>query len=132
MAEMGDVINPEDDGNAPFLYDSMDSNGSGYNASDYEYDYNITDSFELPLKELVPLSLMYCLTLLLGMADNSLVIFAICRYKRLQSVTNIFLLSLASADLLLVLICVPIKVNTEQVVCAVCYNLHVALRLTVV
>lgn len=40
-----------------------------------------------------------------------LIIFTIARYRRLKTITNIFLASLASADLLLVIICVPVNVS---------------------
>ncbi|XP_052825853.1 delta-type opioid receptor [Octopus bimaculoides] len=75
---------------------------------DYEYDYDKTVSI-IPLEELVPVSIVYSITLFLGVTGNSLVIFCILRYNRMRSITNILLLSLASADLLLVVICVPIK-----------------------
>ncbi|XP_036361060.1 galanin receptor 2b-like [Octopus sinensis] len=75
---------------------------------DYEYDYDKTVSV-IPLEELVPVSIVYSITLFLGVTGNSLVIFCILRYNRMRSITNILLLSLASADLLLVVICVPIK-----------------------
>ena len=80
---------------------------------DYDYDYNASISY-IPLEELVPVSIVYGLTLLLGIIGNGLVIFAIIRFRRMQNVTNIFLTSLASADLLLVIICVPIKVSTRH------------------
>lgn len=78
----------------------------------YEYYYDYDDSINnIPLDELVPVTLTYSLTLLLGLVGNCLVIFSISYYRRMRTVTNVFLLSLASADLLLVLICVPIKVG---------------------
>ena len=77
----------------------------------YEYDYDYDASINtLPVGELVVVALVYGTTLLLGVIGNSLVIFSILRYRRMQTVTNIFLTSLASADLMLVIICVPIKV----------------------
>lgn len=81
-----------------------------YNCDGYEYDYDETVS-TLPLEEIIPAGVIYGLTLLLGILGNSLVIFSISRFRRMRSITNIFLLSLASADLLLILICVPIKVS---------------------
>lgn len=42
-----------------------------------------------------------------------LIIFTIARYRRLKTITNIFLASLASADLLLVIICVPVNVSRK-------------------
>nr|XP_022319814.1 galanin receptor type 1-like [Crassostrea virginica] len=74
---------------------------------DYHYDYE--DSHVLPLEELVPVSVAYGLTLVLGITGNILVIASVIRFRKLHSVTNVFLLSLASADLLLVVICVPVK-----------------------
>ena len=81
------------------------------NSSD-EYDYNYNDTVSsIPVDQWLPVSIVYGITLLLGVVGNSLVIFCILKYQRMRSITNILLLSLASADLLLVLICVPIKVS---------------------
>ena len=79
------------------------------NTTEFEYIYDY-DS-DIPLAELAPVTFVYGLTLVLGLVGNGLVIFTIVRIRRMQSVTNIFLTSLASADLLLILICVPIKVS---------------------
>ncbi|KAL5016741.1 hypothetical protein ScPMuIL_006330 [Solemya velum] len=76
----------------------------------YEYNYEYDPSANsYPKEEIVPLLTFYGLTLVVGLIGNCLVIFSICRYRRLRSITNIFLISLASADLLVVLICVSIK-----------------------
>lgn len=80
---------------------------------DYEYPI-ITDP---PLGELIPVSIVYGLTLVLGMLGNILVIFSVTRYLQMSTVTNTFLLSLASADLLLVLVCVPVKVRKLKISC---------------
>ena len=74
---------------------------------DYEYPAN-TDP---PLEELIPVSVIYGFTLVLGILGNSLVIFSVSRYEQMMTITNTFLLSLASADLLLVIVCVPVKVG---------------------
>ena len=78
----------------------------------YEYDYDESMT-SAPLGELVPVTVVYVLTLVLGAIGNVLVVLAIVRLRRLQSITNIFLVSLASADLLLVCACVPIKVKFD-------------------
>lgn len=79
---------------------------------DYIYDYDASIA-QVPLDELVPVAIVYGLTLIIGAIGNSLVIASIGRFRRLHSVTNIFLVSLASADLLLVCACVPIKVSVR-------------------
>lgn len=88
------------------------SNGNDSGSDLYsEYDYDFEDSHVLPLEELVPVSIAYGLTLVLGITGNILVIASVIRFRKLHSVTNVFLLSLASADLLLVVVCVPVKVK---------------------
>ena len=89
---------------------SVGNSTGDYYPDEYEYDY-VASVQTIPLDELVPVGLVYGLTFLLGVTGNSLVIFTICRHWRLRSPTNIFLVSLATADLLLVLVCIPIKVS---------------------
>ena len=81
---------------------------------EYEYQYMDNDVGNVPTEELVPVSLTYGLTLVLGLLGNTLVIVSVAKFKKMQNVTNMFLLSLASADLLLVLICIPVKVSTNN------------------
>ncbi|XP_075050860.1 cholecystokinin receptor type A [Mixophyes fleayi] len=50
---------------------------------------------------------LYSLIFLLGVLGNSLVIVVLIRNKRMRTVTNIFLLSLAVSDLMLCLFCMP-------------------------
>ncbi len=96
----------------------MDFNTSSVNGSNksdyYYYMYDYDDSINnIPMEEFIPVALVYGLTLAIGVVGNFLVIFSIARYRRMQNVTNIFLTSLSSADLLLILICVPIKVSAK-------------------
>lgn len=81
-----------------------------YYDENYTYIYNSNVSAShLPLYEFVPVVICYALTGLIGLLGNTLVIFAIVNFPRMRSITNWFLLSLACADLLLVLICIPVK-----------------------
>ncbi|ESO12784.1 hypothetical protein HELRODRAFT_159369 [Helobdella robusta] len=74
--------------------------------SDYDDDLNETNHIET-----IVVSTVYGLTFLAGSVGNSLVIICILNFRKMRSVTNVFLLSLAFADLLLVFACVPIKVS---------------------
>ena len=90
--------------------ESATANISSASDEDYEYDWN--ESFDnYDWSELCPAVVIYGLVLLLGVSGNALIIYAITRYRRLKTITNIFLASLASADLMLVLICVPVNVS---------------------
>ncbi|XP_049940739.1 orexin/Hypocretin receptor type 1-like [Schistocerca serialis cubense] len=86
----------------------------GQMRDDYYEDYYDYDYEEAVLRynwvELLPALVVYTLTLLIGLAGNSLIIFTVCRYRKLKNATNVFLASLASADLLLVTVCVPVKI----------------------
>lgn len=76
----------------------------------YEYDSDILPELE----ELIPVSIVYGITLIVGIIGNILVIFSVTKYELMMTITNTFLLSLATADLLLVLICVPVKVSVFE------------------
>ncbi|XP_025717015.2 kiSS-1 receptor [Callorhinus ursinus] len=54
---------------------------------------------------LVPL--FFAALMLLGLAGNSLVIFVICRHKRMRTVTNFYIANLAATDVTFLLCCVP-------------------------
>ncbi|CAL1569467.1 unnamed protein product [Knipowitschia caucasica] len=49
----------------------------------------------------------YALVLLLGVCGNYLLIYVICRTRKMHTVTNLFILNLALSDLLMCVTCVP-------------------------
>lgn len=59
--------------------------------------------------ELVVTSLVYGLTFLTGIIGNSLIVYSVMQFRRMKSLSNIFLASLATADLILIICCVPVK-----------------------
>ena len=61
--------------------------------------------------EQTPPLLVFTVTFIIGVVGNFLIIFTIASYRRMKSTTNIFLASLASADLLLIVLCIPVKVS---------------------
>ncbi|XP_045119412.1 cholecystokinin receptor type A-like isoform X2 [Portunus trituberculatus] len=52
---------------------------------------------------------IYCVTLLLGVVGNVAVIILMAGDRKSRSTTNMFLVSLSVADLLMLLLCVPLK-----------------------
>ncbi|KAM9835396.1 cholecystokinin receptor type A-like [Syngnathus typhle] len=50
---------------------------------------------------------LYCVIFLIGVAGNSLIIAVLSRNRRMRTVTNLFLLSLAVSDLMVSLVCIP-------------------------
>ncbi|XP_045119829.1 QRFP-like peptide receptor isoform X2 [Portunus trituberculatus] len=87
---------------------ASDGGGSATNESEYDYDYETAlDTFFW--SQLAPPLAVYAATYVVGVAGNGLIIFTICRFRRLKTTTNVFLASLASADLLLILLCIPVK-----------------------
>ncbi|XP_050734737.1 QRFP-like peptide receptor isoform X2 [Eriocheir sinensis] len=86
------------------------SNGdeNAWNETEYDYDYEkALNTFFW--SQLAPALAVYSATYLVGVTGNGLIIFTICRFRRLKTTTNVFLASLASADLLLILLCIPVK-----------------------
>ena len=56
----------------------------------------------------IPLIIIYSCVFLVGVIGNSLVIFAIVGSKKTKSITFLFMISLAGADLLFLLVCIPL------------------------
>ena len=57
------------------------------------------------------LIVLYAIIFVIGFISNILVIYFVLLYKRMQTMTNKFLTNLAVADLLAVLICVPVNMG---------------------
>ncbi|XP_018565624.1 pyroglutamylated RFamide peptide receptor-like [Anoplophora glabripennis] len=79
--------------------------------------------------ELLPTIVVYGITFILGLSGNILIIFTTFKYRRMQSVTNVFLSSLASSDLLLIMFCIPVKVAklfsyTWEMGAVICKSVH--------
>eukprot|EP00106_Octopus_bimaculoides_P022177 XP_014789619.1 PREDICTED: galanin receptor type 1-like [Octopus bimaculoides] len=80
---------------------------------DYSYDlyfYEDLEKLRLPGVQESYFCLtvtVYSLTFLLGLLGNSLVIFAVCGDRKPRSVTSLFMVSLAVADLMFILVCTP-------------------------
>ena len=68
--------------NSTGLHNSSEHGHVNFSLSDYEdyYDYDYEDSVNtIPIEEIVPVAIVYGLTLLLGVIGNGLVIFSISR-----------------------------------------------------
>ena len=80
---------------------------------DYVYDYDINESSStFDWTELGPSLVVYVLTFFIGIVGNCLILVAVIRHTHVKnSPVNVFLASLASADLLLILVCLPLKVR---------------------
>ncbi|XP_060828422.1 QRFP-like peptide receptor isoform X3 [Bombus pascuorum] len=83
------------------------------NTTDF-IDYDLNESFShFDWEELAPVLVVYSLTFFLGLIGNVVIIGStLCpRLRPLPSTpTNVFLGGLATADLLLILFCIPVKV----------------------
>uniref|UniRef100_A0A0N5B1B3 G_PROTEIN_RECEP_F1_2 domain-containing protein n=1 Tax=Syphacia muris TaxID=451379 RepID=A0A0N5B1B3_9BILA len=81
--------------------------------------------------EVIILGLLYLCVFLVGTIGNALVIFVVNRFRRMRTVTNIFLAALSTADLCLIWICVPIMVKSYtffSLLCLVKFKLNYCLR----
>ncbi|CAI9728833.1 2-like peptide receptor [Octopus vulgaris] len=59
--------------------------------------------------------IVYSICFIVGLIGNGLVVFAMCADKKNRSVTTSFLVSLALADLLFLMVCVPYEVTKSSI-----------------
>lgn len=59
--------------------------------------------------ELVLTAIFYGSTFAIGLIGNSLIVYSVAHFRRMKSLSNVFLASLATADLIVIVFCVPVK-----------------------
>lgn len=78
--------------------------------TDYSHYYEDLDMLRQPWvtePQFIPTVGIYGFVLIIGMVGNSVVVFAMVGDRKSRSITTTFLVSLAIADMLLLLVCVP-------------------------
>ncbi|TRY73004.1 hypothetical protein TCAL_09110 [Tigriopus californicus] len=87
-------------------------NSTNASSEDYVYDYDIDDAlYDFDWMELGPSLCVYSITFLAGILGNLLILVSVIRHTHVKSSpVNVFLASLATADLMLIVICLPLKV----------------------
>ncbi|KAG7262200.1 hypothetical protein CRUP_036179 [Coryphaenoides rupestris] len=76
------------------------------NLSDCESEYKDSRPEPKDINKSVRI-VLYSLIFLLSLLGNSLIITVLVRNRRMRTVTNLFLLSLAASDLMVALVCIP-------------------------
>ena len=79
-------------------------------------DYDVEDTISIDWTDLGPSLVVYAVTFVMGILGNVLILVAVIRNTQFlkSSPVNVFLGSLASADLLLISICLPLKVSWKH------------------
>ncbi|CAG2183045.1 unnamed protein product, partial [Oppiella nova] len=64
-----------------------------------DYEYEIEESFaSFNLWDLIPTAIVYGLTLFAGLIGNGLIVYTVVHFRRMRTLSNVFLASLAFAD----------------------------------
>lgn len=89
----------------PYFYgiDAIPEFNSSYyhelllNGNNYTYYYISCPSIQMPVGSLISM-ILYALVCIIGLFGNTLVIYAVMRFSKMQTVTNMYILNLAIAD----------------------------------
>lgn len=90
------------------------------NCSDPKFTYvaqcncDYPDAPPPPFEKILPLGMIYAFFFVVGILGNCMVIFVVARYKQMRSVTNVFLASLSTSDLCLIIFCIPVQVSISK------------------
>ena len=86
-----------------------------YGESYYYADIDKLKKVWLSQPDYIPTVIVYGLAFLVGLAGNCLVITAIVGDLKQRSNTTIFLVSLATSDILFLLVCVPYELSSDYI-----------------
>ena len=74
------------------------------------HDYDPWESWLFPENVAVPI--VFGVTLLAGLAGNGLVVYVVIKHGAMKTVTNLYFVNLAIADMLFLMFCVPFTAIT--------------------
>ncbi|KAL4238670.1 hypothetical protein ACF0H5_003377 [Mactra antiquata] len=77
-----------------------------------KWEHEMDENTAVSIETKVLLVILYVLITLMSLTGNSLVIMTFVFDRHMRSVTNVFILSLAVADIMVTLTCVPINIGT--------------------
>ncbi|XP_052798372.1 orexin receptor type 2-like isoform X2 [Mya arenaria] len=97
--------------NKEFIHTPCDHNDLCMESEDY-FDYMFKDITDPKPYEWIIISISFAV-FVVGFAGNMLVCFTIYRMMSMRTVTNLFLLNLSIADILVLFICLPTAVLTD-------------------
>ncbi|XP_078658238.1 neuropeptide Y receptor type 2-like [Branchiostoma floridae x Branchiostoma belcheri] len=92
----------------PFQVPEFTNSEAGSNRSSFVYVGALAILYDFP-EIAIPTLMTYSMTFTFGVTGNAMIIIAVLRYCCLKTATNYLTMSLAVADLLVSLICVPFK-----------------------
>lgn len=103
----------------------------GYNLGDHDTSGSVMTSnvlpeefpYRLPGWGIVILIIGYALVFIFGVAGNCSVLFVVIRLRRMKTVTNYFIFSLAMADLLVLLFCMLPNLMSNIFIRKSCHHL---------
>lgn len=82
-------------------------NDSGLNVTMVTQNNETNSDFDIPDYMLAGVTIACTIIFIIGVGGNSLVIWIVAGNRDMRSATNVFLLSLSVADLLVLVICMP-------------------------
>ena len=101
-----DDVNDTEDWTDPEVYENESNCTNDYCVSDEEYINLIAEHIAPDLSDWFLIA-MHSIVFAAGFIGNSLVCLAVYRNHSMRTVTNYFIVNLAVADLLVILICLP-------------------------
>ena len=103
--------------NGSYFYNSSDLAGVDI-WTPFGYPTNVTgteDAYEIPETVKWTLLMLYILNMVIALGGNAVVCYTIFRKQRLRTVTNIFIISLAIADMIMTFFCVPFTLLSNMI-----------------
>ena len=102
----------------------MALNESNYSISNDYFDEKVWPLINHQEFTIVLLCFVYGLIFVIALIGNSLVICVVCKNPGMRNVTNVFIVNLAVADILVTLLCMPLTLldNIYSGKCLNCFN----------